>query len=300
MLAALLAQAAAAETRPEAGADVRWLDGLQLRLGVAGIHSVDYGATEVSWLRARGSVFLGGPMSERAAALASFSIEYERPEFEDAGGFLGDGGSGAPVEELIESTLRFGGRVAVRERWFLGAHPYISAKFENGADLSSSLRGGVVLLLEFEPSETFDVMAGLKLGSRLDRSGLYAWPYLRLRWQASDRVQLRIDNARFRVGYALREGIELRAFAGARADRYRLASRDRAPAGPGRGTFSLREATAGVGVRWDASRRVRVLANAGLLFWQRVAIADGDADRFASHSTHHPAPFGSIELELRF
>jgi hypothetical protein len=287
---ALIAGAAQAQERT-------WTDGLRLRLGADGIHSVDFGRTEVSYLRARGALSLEGPLSDDWVGAASWSLEYEGPRYEDEAGFLPAGG--AP-RDLVESTFRIGARRRVSDSWWLGAQPYLSAKLEPGADLADSLKGGSVLVVGYTHGDDLEILAGAKVGTKLDRRGAFVWPYLRVRWQIRDDLQLRLENATLRLGYELSEDVELIAFASGRTDRYRLDRSDAPALGPTPATFGITEASAGVGARVRVTPRVRLSANAGLLFWQRIRIADGDSDLLARRSTHDRAPLLTLQLETRF
>ncbi|MBM4382234.1 MAG: hypothetical protein FJ091_02580 [Deltaproteobacteria bacterium] len=277
--------------------DRAWTDGLRARLSVDGVHSVDYGAAEVSFVRAHGLVSLEGPLSDDWVGAASWSLEYEGPRYEDEGAFLP---GGAAPRDLVESTFRIGARRRVTDHWWLGAQPYLSAKLEVGADLEDGLKGGSVFVVGYTHSDDLEILAGIKLGTKLDRSGAFVWPYLRVRWQIRDDLQLRLDSATLRLAYELSDDLDLIAFAGGRTDRYRLDASDGPAVGPAPATFSLTEISAGAGARVQLSPRVRLAANAGLSFWQRIRIADRDADRLASRSTHDPAPFLTLQLESRF
>jgi hypothetical protein len=274
-----------------------WTDGLRARISVDGIHSVDYGTSEVSFVRGHGLISLEGPLSDDWVGAASWSLEYEGPRYEDEASFLGDG---AAPRDLVESTIRIGARRRLSDRWWLGAQPYLSAKLELGADFEDSLKGGSVFVVGYSRGDVLEVLTGVKLGSRLDQSGVYAWPYVRVRWQVRDDLQLRLENATLRLAYTLRDNLDLIAFASGRTDRYRLDASDAPAAGPAAATFSMTEASTGIGARIQLSRRVRLAANTGLLFWQRIRVKDRGGDLLERRKAYDPAPFLTLQLETRF
>ena len=171
---------------------------------------------------------------------------------------------------------------------------------EPGADLADSLKGGSVFVVGYSRAEALEVLAGVKLGSRLDHEGLFAWPYLRVRWQIRDDLQLRLENATLRLAYEVRDDLDLIAFASGRTDRYRLDPSDAPAVEPAPATFGITEASAGIGARVQLSPRVRLAANAGLLFWQRIRIDDRAGDLLQRRKAYDPAPFLTLQLETRF
>jgi len=286
---------------PSAPRDASWQDGLRFRVGFEGAPDVAFRGADVSWLRATGRLALEGPVSERWGASVSLDAEWLSPRANADASFLPQtAGGGEALRDLFESNLRIGARRAIRERWTLGGEVYLTTKLEPGAELGHSLKGGTVLALGYQPSEALDLAAGVKLGSRLDQSGVYGWPVLRVHWQATDRLALELHNANLRLAYALRDHIELLGFGTLRADRYRLERREVGALAVQPGTIGVRDATVGVGLRWDANEHLGVAATVGAVVWQRLLVNDAEADRVESRSARGAAPAASLRLQARF
>ncbi|HEU4428384.1 MAG TPA: hypothetical protein VFT98_06490 [Myxococcota bacterium] len=293
----------AEETRAAAlpPSDVSWRDGLRFQLGVEGMPDVAFRDAGVSWLRATGQLSLQGPVSERWAAGVSLSADWLSPRADAEASFLPQtAGGGEALRDLLESNLRIGARRTIREHWTAGAELYLTAKLEPGAELGRSLKGGSVLAVGYQPSDALLFAAGAKIGSRFDHAGAYAWPVLRVQWQATDRLELELHNANLRLAYELRDHIELLGFGAVRADRYRLELREVGALAARPGTIGIRDATVGVGLRWTANEHVRVIAMLGAVVWQRLLVNDADADRIESRTAHGAAPSASLRLQARF
>lgn len=284
-----------------ARSDPSWRDGLRFQLGFEAVPDVAFRDADVSWLRTTGRVSLQGPVSERWGAGISLSAEWLSPSEDADSSFLPQtAGGGDALRDLFESNLRIGARRIFRDRWSAGAELYLTAKLEAGADLAESLKGGTFLALGYQPSDALELAAGVKIGSRFDRSGVYAWPMLRVRWRATDRLELELHNARLRLSYELWDGIELLGLGTVRTDRYRLEERDVGALAAHAGTIGIRDATVGVGLRWNVNEHVRLDATVGAMVWQRLLVNDPDADRIESRTAHGAAPSASLRLTARF
>jgi hypothetical protein len=284
-----------------APSEVTWRDGLRFNFGIEGTPDVEYEDAEVSWLRTTGRVSIQGPVSEQWGLGASLSAELLSSDVDDEATFLAPAaGGGEPLRDLFESTFSIGARRTIHERWALRSDAYVSAKLETGANVGDSLRGGTVITLGYRRPDAFELVAGVKLGSRLDRAGLYAWPVLHVEWEITDRLAFEIHNADLRFAYSLRDGLELLGFGGARTDRYRLERRETGPLATELGTLSVRDATLGVGLRWYANEHLRIVGTVGAVVWQRLKVSDADTDEIASREAHGAAPVISLRVQARF
>ena len=303
-LAAWPAQAQAPDAPRAAhstAARASWRDGLRLNLALEGAPDVDFGDADVSWVRTNGRIALQGPVSERWGLGVSLSGEMLVSEVDDAATFLAPAADGdGPLRDLFESTLSAGMRRRIGERFAIGADGYVTAKLEPGAELGNSLKGGGVFSLLYRRSDTLSVAVGAKLGSRLDREGPFAWPTLRVEWHITPRLELDINNATVRLGYAVWDGLELLGFASYRSDRYRMERRELGPLAADAGTIGVRSATLGAGVRWNLSEHVRLLGTVGLSVWQRLLVNDGDDARVASRESEGAAAVLALRLQTRF
>jgi hypothetical protein len=281
--------------------DATWIDGVRLRFAAEGASGVDHGDASVSWLRGAGQLALESRLSERWAGGLAVSFQYVAPDVDGDASFLAIGtGSRPTFDDLLETTFGLGIRRTLGEDWAVGGQGYLSARFERGADVGDALQGGALFALEYEPSKRFRTLLGVRVGTRLDRNGVTAWPYVRLRWRIAERVRFRLDNTDAQLELRVRDGLHGFVYAVARFDRYRLAERAALPARENAGTLSLAEASSGVGLRWRASERVRLVARIGALFWQRLTVHDEHAERVDRSTTHDAAFFARIELQTRF
>jgi Domain of unknown function (DUF6268) len=295
-----LAEEASTASEPTPS-EVSWRDGLRFNLAVEGTPDVEYADADVSWLRTTGRLSIQGPVSEQWGLGASLSAELLSSSVDADPSFLAPAaGGGEPLRDLFESTFSVGARRMIRERWAFGSDAYVSVKLEPGANLGDSLRGGTVFTLAYRRSDALEVAGGVKLGSRLDRAGLYAWPVLRVEWQITDRIDFEIHNADLRLAYELRDGFELLGFGGARTDRYRLEERETGPLATDSGTLGVRDATVGVGFRWYANEHFRIVGSVGAVVWQRLKVSDADTDEIASRDAHGAAPVVALRIQARF
>ena len=284
-----------------------WLDGLRLSLVTEGTYEADYGDADVSWVRTTGRASVQGPVSDNWGVGASLSTEFLSSQVDADPSFLAGAagapaaaGGEAPLRDLFESTLTMGVRRRVRERFALGVDGVLSAKLEPGAELGDALKGGGVLSFAYRPSETFDLITGVKIGSRFDRGGVGARPLLGIEWNITPQLEMELRNTNLRFAYTARDGVELLVFAGMQADRYRLERRSSGPLADEPGTISFREATVGVGLRWFVTEHLRLSGTAGVTVWQRLQVNDASGREIASRDMEGVAPVIALRLQGRF
>jgi hypothetical protein len=300
-LAATSARAQSSASVSGAESALSWRDGLRATLTVEGTPEVDFGDADVSWVRTTGRLALQGPVSERWGLGVSLSAELLQSDVDDRASFLAVAADDeGPLRDLFESTLSLGARRRIGERFALGADGYLSTKLEPGADLGDALKGGGFFTLLYRPSETFSFTAGVKLGSRFDRAGLFAWPVIRLEWQVTPRLEFEIQNANLRLAWAAWQRTELLLFGGAHTDRYRLERRASGPLSADAGTIGFRGANVGIGFRWNATEHLRVVGTAGVAVWQKLLIADASDDQIDSRELRGAAPVIALRLQARF
>jgi hypothetical protein len=284
---------------PPASADARWIDGARLRLAVDGASDVDHGSTRVSWLRGSGRLGLESRLSERWTGTLGVSFEYAAPDFAGDESFLAIGtGSGPTFDDLMETTLALGARRTLGKAWAIAGQAYLSARFERGADFGDALRGGVLFAVEYEPSERFEALLGVRVRTRLDR-GVAAQPYVRLRWQIAPSLRLRLENADAQLELRMRDALHGFVYGAAHSKRYRLAERAGLPLHQNAGTLGVAGATGGLGLRWQASERVRWVGRVGAILWERLTVNDEHGDRIDRSSTRDAAFFARLELQTR-
>lgn len=272
----------------------------RLRLLLENAPNAGFDGADVSWLRSGARLLVGGPVSERVEVNLRLAGEFV--EFDVGGdeGFLDTGRPGAPFDDLIESSVRLGAGFRVREKWQVVGEGYLQSKLEQDADVGDSLKGGVVLGAGYRRSTDLRVLFGVKLGTRLDRSGLYPLPILRVGWQIDDRWRFDFNNGDFQLEHELSEHWGISASAAFQTDRFRLADRDDGPAGVGEGSLAHWRVPVTLGVEWRPSARWSVRVSGGAIAWQHLDVNDEDADDFDSVTADRAAPFAGLEVTARF
>jgi hypothetical protein len=282
--------------------EVSWRDGLRLAFSGEGIPDVDFGDAHVSWARTTGRAALQGSVSERWALGVSLSAELLASDVDDQASFLAPAADdeGGPLRDLFESVLSVGVRRKLGERFTLGADGYLATKLELGAELGDALKGGGAFTLAYRRSDSLSLAFGVKLASRFDRSGVFAWPVLRIEWQISPRLELELRSTDLRLVYAFSDRVDLFVYGRRVTDRYRLERRTSGPLSEEPGTIGVGDANVGIGVLWGPTERWRVAGSAGVVLWERVSVADSSDDRLDEREIQGAAPAVTLRVQRRF
>jgi hypothetical protein len=140
-----------------------------------------------------------------------------------------------------------------------------------------------------------DVVLGVGLKSRLDRSGVIPYPIIDLEWQIDDHWKLRSHGRGLAVEYAFDSSLEVFLRGRLENRRYRLDSR---PGMASRGSVRERQIPVGIGFRWKINRNFRIGAVAGVMAYHQLRVRDRDRDTIGKISAD-PAPFLEVRIDLR-
>ncbi|BDS07885.1 hypothetical protein NT6N_29250 [Oceaniferula spumae] len=99
-----------------------------------------------------------------------------------------------PWNEVHSLSLAFPVRWELDDRWSLFALPSARANFENGADISDSVTGGMLAGATYKFSDRLSIGPGIGMSSELEDT-FNVFPILLIRWKISDDLVLQTSGS---------------------------------------------------------------------------------------------------------
>ena len=269
---------------------------LRVRSDTRFIVGSNFGPADANLYWPRGSVRIGVPLSKRAAVRFRINGGAAVYDFDGTTNFFDLGPSSAdPFDNLYSGAFAVEGVYRMTEKWALFMQGFTGASWEDGADFGDSISGGGGLALGYRIPDRLELVLGVGLKSRLDRSGPRPYPLIDLEWMINDNWKLRSHGQGLALEYKFND--ELKVFVRGRvaARRYRL---DHRPGDANRGTVRDRQIPVGVGFRWVANQHIRIGAVAGVMAYHQLRVRDTNRDTIRSLSAD-PAPYFELRIDLR-
>jgi hypothetical protein len=182
------------------------------------------------------------------------------------------------------------------ERWGLVVQGGARSNWEGGSSAADGLRGGGSLAAGYRLGDTLEVVAGVTLGSRLNRSGVGVGPLLEFDWRINDAWKLRSYGLGLQLERRLGERFTVFARARLEGARYRLADRG---GEVGKGTLGVRQVPAALGVDWRIWRALKFRLLAGAIAYHRLQLRDEKRDRIGRVTADGPSPYVTLRIDLR-
>lgn len=264
------------------------LGGLRIRLVQASYVGSEYDDTRVDW-QALGLAVSGAvPLPNRREALAlSLSSNLAIPLVDGSNDFLTlPGTRDDPLDELLDSAIRLGGRIELGRGFELIASTSLVARHELDADFSDSLAGGGSLAFDYRRGRWLRLRLGAGVGTGLDSSKARVTPVFRLRLRPHPRVWLETDGTTGQIDWDVSRRLGLRLFGGIDEQRYRLARRSGAV---GSGSLELRRHELGIGVIYRISRRIRARVEAVVVLGTHVSVLDRKRNTLDGRDSREPS-----------
>jgi hypothetical protein len=244
------------------------------------------------------------PLSERAVLRLTGRFQASLYGFDGTTDFLGTGpSSGDPFDDFFRGSLALQGGFRLNrnrglfvedEKWSLLGVAFGRSRWEQGA-FADALTGGGALALGYEIEDLIRLALGVRVESRLDRSGAKVSPAVDLRWNVTDLFTVRNRGRGVQLEYRLTPRFELLLTGFYEGDKFLL---DRRPGLPNDLTFRDERVQAGAGFEWKISRYFRMNLEAGAVAWRKLRVRSR-GDGSLSSEKGDPSAYLDVRFELR-
>jgi hypothetical protein len=301
--------ARAQETRehelPDLEDEVGILDHMKLRLTLANrfVGSADFGAFDASSNQPEGRLRLDVPVARNAivrlmATGRALLYDFDGPTAAFASG--DDPFAGLySVGLRLQAAYLFDERPTLfhdDERWAVVVQGGALSRWEGGSDVADGLRGGGSIAAGYRIGEWLEIAAGVTLGSRLNRSGVGVSPLLEFDWRISDTWKLKSYGLGLQLERSLGERFTVFARARAEGSTFRLEDRGGTV---GKGTLSVRQVPAALGIDWRIARFLKIRLLAGAIAYHRLRLRDEDRNRIGHVTADGASPYVTLRIDLR-
>jgi len=306
---ALPGSAEAQETRanelPSLDDDVGVLDRMKLRLTLANrfVGSAKFGDFDTTSNQPEGRLRLELPVARRTLLRVMATGRALLYDFDGPTTTFADGDE--PFDDLYSTGLRLQAAHLLPEgltlfsddeRWAMVAQAGTRSSWEGGSKFVDGLRGGGSLAVGYRLGDRLEVVAGVSLASRLTKRGVAVGPLLEFDWRINEAWKLKSYGLGLQLERRLGERFTIFGRARLENSRYRLADRG---GDVGKGTLSVRQLPAGLGVDWRIARALRIRLLAGAIAVHRLRLRDDDGQRVGSISADGASPYVSLRIDLR-
>jgi hypothetical protein len=264
----------------------------------------DFGASDTDIYAPRGRMRLTIPLSQTAVVRFNLSGGTTLYNWDDSINLMGTGPQSSPFDELNHTVV--GVQVAKHfengwkpfdadASWSIFAQGNAAFAWEGGAEFDDSVRGSGAIAGGFHIPDVLDLVLGIGLSSRLDRSSPTLFPVISFKWYIDENWTLRSTGRGLSIERKF--GENLVGFVRGRFESrtYRLDAR----AGPtNRGTLRDRQLPVGLGVRWRINRHFRLTAMAGVLAYHQLRTRNRNRDDIVK-VTGDPAPYFQFRIDMR-
>jgi hypothetical protein len=301
--------ALAQETRehelPDLEEQIDVLDQVRTRLTLANrfVGNADFGAFDATSNQPEGRLRIDIPVSRRIGVRVMTTGRALLYDFD--GPTTGFGPGAEPFAGLYNARARVQlgylfdeDQTLFRddERWALLVQGGARASWEGGSDVSDGLRGGGSIAAGYRIADWLEVACGVSLASRLTRGGVGVGPLIEFDWRINENWKLRSYGLGLQLERRLGEGLSIFARARAEGSRYRLADRG---GSVGKGSLSVRQIPAALGVDWRFARFAKLRLQAGAIAKHKLRLRDEDGNRIGSVSADGASPYVSLRFDIR-
>jgi hypothetical protein len=289
-----------------AGRKLKDLIRVRLKLESRFVPETDFDGFDATLYRPSARLKVTVPVSKRAALRLVASAETSVYDFDDVDpdpfgiGAMG----GEPFDDLHNLGFRLQGGYrfddlrlfSEREHWSILGEASIRAAWEDGSPIDRGLRQGGGLAVGYKLGDFLEIAVGAGVSTRLVKSGVSVSPRLEVDWKISDTWRILSYGQGAQVEYKVNNELVLFARGRIESRRYRL---DRRPGAVGRGSIRDQQIPAGLGVRWQIGRHLRLTGVAGAIAHHQFKIRDRNGDSIGSTVTGDPAPYFELRFDLR-
>lgn len=274
---------AASAPRPRSFFDAR-------AFGEASASSNLDGGGDVATQRGGWQVQFGSRLADER--LAAFSVSTEAWFYNFGGATQLVPGNSKPFNDLYRASVSGVVRTPPTEGagWFAGFELALGG--EDEASPRDALVAGGVGGVHYVASKDLAVDVGIAVLSRLEDDP-WIWPFLGLKWQATDRLSFEARGTTLEGRLALDEAWSLFGRAEYQLRQFRLNDNNPLPSG----VFRDEEIRAGVGVSRRGGDGFEVELFGGLNLWRELSTLDRDGVK-QSELEVDPAPFVAFSLKL--
>jgi hypothetical protein len=264
----------------------------------------DFGSSDANLYWPRGSMQVGVPLSKRAAVRFRLNGGAAIYDFDRTINLFGRDPDSAPpgnlfdpdpFDNLYAGSFAVEGVYRMSDTWGLFTHGFVTARWEDGASFDDSISGGGGLAVGYKIRDRLDLILGVGLKSRLDRSGPRPYPLVDLEWRIDDSWTLHSHGKGLAVEYAVNNAFKIFLRGRIESRRYRLDNRLGLAS---RGTVRDRQIPVGLGFRWVANRNIRIGVVAGVMAYHQLKVRDRNRDTIESISAD-PAPYFELRIDFR-
>ena len=289
-----------------AGKSLKELIRVRLKLDSRFVPHTDFDGFDATLYRPGARLKITVPVSKRAALRLVTSFDTAIYDFDDVDPdpFGVGAGSGDPFDELHSASWRLQGGYrfddltlfSERETWSLLAEAIIRSSWEDGSPIAKGLRQGGGFAVGYRLGDFLEIALGVGVGTKLVKSGVTVRPRFEFDWKITDSWRLTSYGQGLQILYAVNDRLALFARGRLESRRYRL---DRRPGAVGRGAIRDSRIPAGLGVRWQLGRYLRISGVAGVIANHEFRLRDGNGDSVGSTVSGDPAPYFELRFDLR-
>jgi hypothetical protein len=273
---------------------------LRPRLRVVEEFAIDqpFAGAEVDTYTTRLRASVAAPLSRSFALRVSGRFAVSAFDFRGDSGFLDGGRTPAdPFDSLYSNSFRLEGRYSLRDDWVLLGGSELSSSWEAGSRYRDGLQGQGFFGVGHIFWERFSVVAGMRVGSKLGRSGATLGPLVQVGWRVTDRLEIETEGLGLKIAYRTLPSLTVFVSGSWESSSYRLEDRG--------GTLDKailrdRRAPAQVGLSWKIAKCWRARGSVGAIAYQKYTVVDEDRDSSSDAASTGAAFAGQLELEFRF
>jgi len=180
------------------------------------------------------------------------------------------------------------------ERWSLMGETFARAGWEEGANMTDALTGGVSLAAGYRLGRTLELAAGVSVRSNL-RGEVRVRPLAEFDWRINPNWKISSQGLGLQVQRKLGERFTVFARSRWEGSGFRMADRGREI---GKANLRIRQLPVGLGLWWNITRHVRVTTLAGVMAIHRLRVEDEDGNEIDTDRAK-PSPYFLVRLDFK-
>ena len=269
----------------------------RIRLLQEGVIDQDFGGSQIDLFESGLEASVVAPLSRVAVIRLAGSVSGAYYDFHGDETFIDTNRSGDPFDSLMSTQFQLEGRYQITDSWTIVGGSQFSSRWEEGSAYARGIQQGGFVGVGHLFGDRFSAVVGLGVRSRMGRGGVSLSPVVQLGWRITDNVEIETRGLGVNIAARVSRDLTLYLISGFPSESYRLGDRGD---DVDRGVLIERNVPVRIGARLRISKRWRLRAFAGAVFYQRYTVEDSDGNFHDSASTSNPAFSGTLGLEYRF
>ena len=197
-----------------------------------------------------------------------------------------------PFDTLQSVALAVSGQWYVSDPWYVLGAGLVTAGWESGADFSEAWTYGGFGGVGYKFSDRFTMALGAGFSTRLEEDPTF-YPFISLRWQATDSLLLETQGLGLRLTSTINDHLAVYLNGGYASRDFRLADSGSEPDA----ALEDRAVAIGAGLKWTPIANLELSVEGGAIVYRELQLWDAGGDRLSKEETDI-APY--IGLKLRY